>query len=74
MAAKSLVEVAERSLMKTCLGMPLEKVLKGELRDFLAHEVARFCKKHDAMKHYDILAQFTQEVVKDIPAVPNDNK
>jgi hypothetical protein len=45
----------------------MERKFKNEMRDFLAHEVARFCKRHDAMKHYDILTQFVQEVIKDLP-------
>ncbi len=53
-------------------GLEIEKRFRNEMRDFLAHEVARFCRKHDAMKHYDILTQFIQEVVKDIPACGGD--
>lgn len=68
MAAKTLTEAIHVALL--CIG-PLNQVeqrMRGEIRDFLAHEVARFVKKNDAMKDYDVLAKFVTEVLKDIPA------
>jgi hypothetical protein len=50
----------------------VERNIKNELRDFLAHEVYRFCVKNNAMKDCDILTQFIHEVVKDIPATGDD--
>lgn len=68
MAARNLKEAIHNGL---CVG-PLNEVesrLTGEIRDFLAHEVARHCKRTNSMENYDVLATFVQDVLKDISAI-----
>lgn len=72
MAAKNIDEAIEMAMYRAN-GSEFKRVLKGELRDLLAHSVARFCLRHKAMKDYDILTQFIQEIVRDFPYQPEPN-
>jgi hypothetical protein len=66
LVAKSLGEAVIKAVARISEGVSPEQAFRGELRDYLAHSVAKFCKRHDSMKHYDILAQFVEEVLRDV--------
>ena len=44
----------------------LKGVLRGELRDFFAHEVARYCKAKDQMKNYDFISDFVTYILRNV--------
>ena len=63
MAFKSLDELI-RNTMQTAPSSTLQERLRNELRDYLAHEPARFCKFKMDMTDYDILVAFVQFIIK----------
>lgn len=65
MAAKNLREAIQTGLCRA-QGKIDHQVL-GEVKDFLAHSVARHCKKNNAMDQYDVLSDFIREVIKEPP-------
>ncbi len=66
MAAKTMSEAIYTAI---CFG-PLsgvEKRLRGEIRDYLSHEVSRYVTKNKCIEQYDVLAAFITHVLKHIP-------
>lgn len=58
-AAKTLPEVIQKALNNE-----FKVHMRNELRDWLAHSVARFCKQTNNMESYDLLVAFIQELLK----------
>ena len=46
----------------------IDQTIKGEIRDTLAHEVARHCARHNDMSRYDILTEFVNELIEGLSA------
>lgn len=68
MAARNLTEAIHIGL-STAPVREIEQHVTVEVRDFLAHSVARHCKKTNTLDKYDILTEFIQDILKDIPAI-----
>lgn len=66
MAARNITELASR-LIRACsiLSELTEIQVKGEVRDYLAHEVARYCKKQNSMECYELITNFVNFVLED---------
>ncbi len=59
MAVENLDQLVELIITRSpAEGVGLRTFVKGEISDFFAHSVARYCKRTNSLLTYDLLADF----------------